>query len=482
MMEEGNVTILVDAKQEYTKQLINVLKNNIYNDIQSIYKEASRECSKNKEPKKKLITFQSKLSQIPKWQKEKTELIFKTISEETKCDWIDDLLTAVFITHTKILTIVHKGVQNKKINLKIPKSDHFIHLCYIECAREFWKNPYLFSKKVSQFDYQRNMRDASSIICDCITETIRKQLPVKHILKEYLGDTYQSDVEDDEDLISQPNSAKHNRDVKNMVKKQLSENNANLNINNENSAEISQSTTEAFVDNNESQPQPITEELVEEVVLQPVKEEEKVVELQHQTVKEVDLTEIEQTKAIIQENPIIEELPNNTVNTNVEPKNEEELVFEEEPNTNTNNDNTDNTDNTEKTIVLEDVPNSMLPTEEELINDDNAIENNSDNESEIGSDDESEIGSDDDSEVGSDNESEVDSDDESEVGSDDESDTGSVLSNIDDIEDISNMEIDLEDLDLDDIDLDNSSVNLDDLKQESSNVNKNNDDLSFYDE
>ena len=42
-MEEGNVTILVDAKQEYTKQLINVLKENIYNKIQNIYKSASQE-------------------------------------------------------------------------------------------------------------------------------------------------------------------------------------------------------------------------------------------------------------------------------------------------------------------------------------------------------------------------------------------------------------------------------------------------------
>ena len=32
---------------------------------------------------------------------------------------------------------------------------------------------------------------------DTITETIRKQLPVKHILKEYLGTSYQSDIEED---------------------------------------------------------------------------------------------------------------------------------------------------------------------------------------------------------------------------------------------------------------------------------------------
>ena len=91
-MEEGNVTILVDAKQEYTKQLINVLKENIYNKIQNIYKSASQECVKNKESKKKLITFQNKLSGIPKWTKDEIESIYQQITDDTKCDWIDDLL------------------------------------------------------------------------------------------------------------------------------------------------------------------------------------------------------------------------------------------------------------------------------------------------------------------------------------------------------------------------------------------------------
>ena len=66
----------------------------------------------------------------------------KTIS---KCDWLDDLVTAVFLSHTKILTAIKSNKKNNKINLKIPKIDHFIHKCYIESAREFWKNPFLFN-------------------------------------------------------------------------------------------------------------------------------------------------------------------------------------------------------------------------------------------------------------------------------------------------------------------------------------------------
>ena len=232
-MDNSNVTILVDAKQEYTKQLIQILKGSIYNKTKAIYKDAHKSCIKNKKKDKILITFQEYLSKIPKWSDETINEEYSVISKTTDCDWIDDLLTAVFITHTKILTMVHKGEQNKKINLKIPKASHFIHLCYIETARQFWKNPYLFSEKVSQYDYQRNMRDCDTIIGEAIMETIRKQLPVKHILKEYLGDSYQSEAED-EDSVENNSSPKHLKNIQKMIKKEINEQNDNLNIDNEN--------------------------------------------------------------------------------------------------------------------------------------------------------------------------------------------------------------------------------------------------------
>ena len=36
----------------------------------------------------------------------------------------------------------NKEIDNK-FNLEIPTGSKFIHKCYIECARIFWKNPYL---------------------------------------------------------------------------------------------------------------------------------------------------------------------------------------------------------------------------------------------------------------------------------------------------------------------------------------------------
>ena len=200
-MDQGNLAILVDAKFEYTKQLINILKNNIFQGIKKIYINAKEYSIEHDETDMTLKKFQFYLSEIPKWNQ---EMILKEVSEileKSKCDWLEELITAVFVSHTRILTSINTGKSKKKINLNIPKIDHFIHQCYIDAARAFWKNPYLFDDTLNNYDYQRNRRDAEGLIETSIQETIRKQLPVKHILKEYLGKDY--DTEEEEDIESE---------------------------------------------------------------------------------------------------------------------------------------------------------------------------------------------------------------------------------------------------------------------------------------
>jgi len=184
-MDETNINILVDAKKEYTDLLISNLRTSIYEGIKSFYDDSKALCDEDNTPDNVLMSFQKSLENIPKWSQELINREYNNIVQKSDCDWIEDLITAIFVSHTKVLTIIHKGRRNVKINLKIPKPEHFSHLCYIECAREFYKHPYLFSETVSKIDYQRNMRDCEGIISEAIRETIRKNLPVKHILQEY---------------------------------------------------------------------------------------------------------------------------------------------------------------------------------------------------------------------------------------------------------------------------------------------------------
>jgi len=118
---DENLSVLVDAKTEYTKQLTAILVPHIFDGIKSIYEETSQYCSINND-NAILMRFQEKLSMIPKWNHDMLVEEYNRIMKDSGCDWLDELVTAVFLSHTKILTVIkNNGKKPKKINFgKIP--------------------------------------------------------------------------------------------------------------------------------------------------------------------------------------------------------------------------------------------------------------------------------------------------------------------------------------------------------------------------
>lgn len=196
---ETSVTVLVDAKREYTKQLIQAIRPYLLNGVLSIYDEAFNVCQENKEADLTMLTFQELLQEVPKWNNVMITDETERIINESQCDYLEDLLTAVFVCHTKILTTVRVNNKDRKVNLKVPCVENFLHQVYIEMARQFWKHPYLLNPlDVSKIKYQQNLKTAETIIHDCLESTIRKLLPVKDILKEYLVEDNDSDEDTDD--------------------------------------------------------------------------------------------------------------------------------------------------------------------------------------------------------------------------------------------------------------------------------------------
>lgn len=201
-MDKFNIAVLVDAKQEYTHQLVQLLYPQIYVGIKSIYDAAKQFCEESNDANV-LKKFQILLSNVPKWNMDRIQDEFKRIQRNTECDWIEDLITAVFVSHTKVLTAIQLKSNNKKtIQLNVPEGPFFVHKCYTEVARGFWKRPYLLNHKLSNIDMQRNLSDSEELIKNGIQETVRRMLPVRHILKEYLGSDYKDDELNDEDITS----------------------------------------------------------------------------------------------------------------------------------------------------------------------------------------------------------------------------------------------------------------------------------------
>ena len=180
-MEDINSPVFAQAKIEYTKQLIDVLKLPIYEGLQSIYSDCKRIYADTDDELPNI--FRRQIENVPKWNVDMIENEVDRIIRVSNCDWLEDLITAVFISHTKILASL--GNNSKRVNLTIPKSSNFIHKCYINSAREMWKNPYLFDENVSSSEYQKNIKYIEDLIEESIHYTIRKALPVKEILRDH---------------------------------------------------------------------------------------------------------------------------------------------------------------------------------------------------------------------------------------------------------------------------------------------------------
>ena len=166
----------------------------MFDGIKSIYDE-SKVVFSTQTNQSILNLFRTFLEKVPEWNNELVEVETERIIKESRCDWLDDLVTAVFISHTKILTSIGPNMKNTRVNLTIPKTINFVHKCYINLAREIWKNPYLYDESVSGSEYQKNMRTIELIIKENIENTIRKLLPVKEILKDHLDNFDNNEAE-----------------------------------------------------------------------------------------------------------------------------------------------------------------------------------------------------------------------------------------------------------------------------------------------
>jgi hypothetical protein len=181
---------LVETKTEYTIQLTNILVPLIYEGISSIYDDAIKVANQEEE----LKTFQIFLKKIPKWNNNLLENETNRILCMSTCpELLKKLVNAVVKSNIMILTNTHPSDKSLlKINTNFDFKE-FIHNCYIESARSFYTNPFLFYHKHSLYDINRNQKDAKEIIRNAIIEAIRKMLPLKMIIKEYLGNSFKDD-------------------------------------------------------------------------------------------------------------------------------------------------------------------------------------------------------------------------------------------------------------------------------------------------
>lgn len=181
------LNLLVDTKKEFTILLINDLTPEIKKGIYSIYNNCK---NKTNDKQNILFLFQKILSEVPNWN----SIIINSETNRIKnrISYLEDLITAVFVSNMRLLCSIKN--KDKEIKVKVPKLENFIHKCYIEVAKEFWESTYLFNENLNALEIQKNKKQIDFYIKNSIENVIRKLLPIKTILKDYLETNFDTET------------------------------------------------------------------------------------------------------------------------------------------------------------------------------------------------------------------------------------------------------------------------------------------------
>ncbi len=177
-----NVATYSEARSEYTKQLASLIVPALFIWFQKMW-------SRNSGDKQRCLSlFQGECEEIGRWNQDRIQDEVRALIERSGCDYMEELMTAVFVAHTKVLTAIRLSTKQKKLSITVPKLDHFLHRIFKESARCFWKTPFLFMDAGNVVERQKNMLQAEQLLTEAISTAVRGLLPVKQILKDYLED------------------------------------------------------------------------------------------------------------------------------------------------------------------------------------------------------------------------------------------------------------------------------------------------------
>jgi len=194
------VGVYAEAKGEYTKQLCQYLLPALQQYFLDMLDDAKQ---KEANPNKILLMFQKLLEEVSDWNVDKVQRETSALTAATHCDYLEELLTAVFIAHTKVLSAIRLTSKQKKLQITIPRLEHFLHRTLTECSRLIWSSTYLFSTAAPSIERQKNLRQIETILHDGIQHAIRSMLPVKNILREYLKED-DDDEEEEKEKLEEP--------------------------------------------------------------------------------------------------------------------------------------------------------------------------------------------------------------------------------------------------------------------------------------
>ena len=172
-----STAILVEAERKFMVKLCNAMTPVMVDSFIEMYKKAI-EVSQGRQT---LIRYQVLLQEVQHWNntmaKQHTDAIIKS------CAMFPNLLAAVFVISVKIMSAARISSESKKINIKLPSNDVFVHSCYIAAAKNLYESPHILVDKMT--DQERRIQMAKRFE-PLIKEVIDDFIPVQQILDTYI--------------------------------------------------------------------------------------------------------------------------------------------------------------------------------------------------------------------------------------------------------------------------------------------------------
>ena len=169
--------VLVEAERKYMAKLVNAMAPVMTTAFFDLFQEAK----KLSQGRKVLLQYQALLKEVQNWNntivKQHTDNIIKT------CAMFPNLLAAVFVILVKVMSAVKITSESKKLNIKLPTNDVFVHSCYIAVAKSLYDDPYLMVDEMSDMDRRSSLHTR---ISKAVHEVVEDFVPVQQILDTYI--------------------------------------------------------------------------------------------------------------------------------------------------------------------------------------------------------------------------------------------------------------------------------------------------------
>jgi hypothetical protein len=178
-MADTLTPLLLDAKQEYTSRLKDIIGQRFFHYFHSIYESCTDE--------EYIIQFQESLRKIPFWSSSQVSVESSEIVH--KHPYFENLMAAVIVTYVKVLSSIRLSDVKPNVQLKLPTVDEFVHELYKQMAGLLYASPFIFED-------ENVAENFSKLVDEAIERSIRRLIPFDDILASYLSAPPPEDLQD----------------------------------------------------------------------------------------------------------------------------------------------------------------------------------------------------------------------------------------------------------------------------------------------